>query len=72
MESALHTRVPLPVVVLVATALTVLGAILAQFVMGLIIGLIKLVLILVAFVGIGLVALYLWRRGDMSDLRRYR
>jgi hypothetical protein len=72
MESALHTRVPLPVVVLVATALTVLGAILAQFVMGLIIGLIKLVLILVAFVGIGLVGLYLWRRGDMSDLRRYR
>ncbi len=70
MASAAEPRIPIPVIVLVGAALIVLILLLSQFVISLIIGVVKLALILVAFAGLGLIGLYLWRRGDMKGLRR--
>ena len=45
--------------------LRVLGLILAQFAIGVLVSVIKLVLILIAFAALAFVGLYLWRRGDI-------
>jgi hypothetical protein len=65
------SRVPIPVIVLVGVALLVLGLLLAQFVIGVIIGLVKLVLILATFAAFAAIGLYLWRRGDVGSRPRW-
>lgn len=65
-SSATHSRIPIPVALLVVVALIVVGLLLAQVVAGLVLGIVRLSLILGAFVAIGFVGLYLWRRGDIS------
>lgn len=59
------SRPPIPVLVLVGTALVVVILLLAQFAINFILGLVQLALIGVAFVAIGAIAFYLWRRGDI-------
>ncbi len=56
---------PIPVVLLVITALIVLGLLVAQFAVGVVLWVLRLVLIAGAFAVIALVGLYLWRRGDV-------
>ncbi len=63
-------RAPVPLVVLVATAVGVLGLLLAPVLTGVIIGLLRLALVLIGFFLIALVGLYLWRRGDVGRFRR--
>lgn len=60
---------PAPVILLVAGAVLVLGALVSPLVPGLLFGLLRLALVLVGFVAIALVAIYLWRRGDVGRFR---
>lgn len=56
---------PIPVLLLVTAALVVLGLLVAQFAVGVVLWVIRLVLIAGAFAVIALVGFYLWRRGDI-------
>lgn len=65
-STATRSRIPIPVALLVLVALVVVGLLLAQAATGFLLGIVRLSLILGAFVVIGFVGLYLWRRGDLS------
>jgi hypothetical protein len=51
--------------VLVLVSLVVVGLLLAQAAVSFFLGILRLVIILVGFACIGLLGIYLWRRGDI-------
>jgi hypothetical protein len=55
------------VIVLVVAALVVAGLLLAQGAMGVFNALVQLAVIVAAFGMLGLIGLFLWRRGDFSQ-----
>ena len=63
-------RAPVPVILLVVAAVTVLGLLLGPVLTSLVIGLLRLALVLVGFALFALIGLYLWRRGDVGRFRR--
>ncbi|MEM8922429.1 MAG: hypothetical protein AAGD35_02935 [Actinomycetota bacterium] len=65
--STTSSRLPLPLVLLLAAAFLVLGALVARAAVGVFIWFVQLGLIMLAFLGIGFAGLYLWRKGDLSD-----
>lgn len=65
--SAVRPKIPIPVMLLVIVALAVMGVILAQAAIGFFLGIVRLMLILAAFVAIAFVGLFLWRRGEKGD-----
>ncbi|MEZ5407831.1 MAG: hypothetical protein R2761_07395 [Acidimicrobiales bacterium] len=69
MASPSDSRVPLPVIMLIGTGLAVLTLILARLAIHIVIGLVNLALILLAFVGLGVIGLFLVRRGDIRGRR---
>lgn len=63
------SRVPLPVILLTGTGLAVLTLMVARLAIHIVIGLVNLALILLAFVGLGVIGLFLLRRGDIRGRR---
>ncbi len=66
MESVDRARVPIPVVGIVVFALIVVGLLLASSAAALVARLIQLAAIAAAFLAIGALGWYLWKRGDIS------
>ena len=62
-----RTRLPIPLLVLLAAAVVVLLALLYQVATGVFVWIIQISLILSAFVAIGFVGYYLWRKGDLRS-----
>jgi hypothetical protein len=64
-STARRTRVPFPLIVLVVAALVVVGLLLAQSATSLFRSIVELAILCTAFAAIGLIGLFLWRRGDI-------
>ena len=63
------SRVPLPVILLVSAGIGVLTLIVARLAIHIVIGLVNLALITLAFGGLGVIGLFLLRRGDIRGRR---
>lgn len=66
MASTAGNRPPIVVIVLVIVALVVAGLLLAEGAMGVFNWFIQMTVIGIAFVLLGLIGAFLWRRGDFS------
>lgn len=67
MELPERPPLPIPMLLLVTAAVIVLGLLVAQFAVGIVLWVLRLLLIAAAFAVIAFVGYYLWRRGDVRQ-----